>query len=199
MIASGSLVVPDSSPQVVLDAQASSASLKAKYGYLSATERRALLDQKAEVSAERWVKDLENTLDANYPDLNPHFVDKHGPDIPLRPNLEGRAINGAHPRTGVTRGRRPRPQVSSQFNDWKTQMHVLNEATTREARGLPRYNAVDTQGNPAVKGTYPGGVGRGFVPNRQDPLNPIFNTSLENWLIRFDSTTNMPFTGYPTR
>jgi len=78
-------------------------------------------------------------------------------------------------------------------------MNVLNEATSREARGLARYNSMDRQGNPAVIGSYPGGAGHGFTPNRSDLSSPVFNERLDNWIIRFDPATNQPFTGYPTR
>jgi len=182
--------------KVVPDSQLSRAeSLRAKWGHLSQAERRELITQKAEASAERWIKGFENSLARDYPGLNPHFVDKHGPDIPLRPNLEQRSIDGSHPRTG-TRGR---PQTSSQFNDWRTQRNVLNEAITRQSRGLPRYNSVDRYGNPQVTGSYPGGAGRGFSPNRRDRLNPNFNPNLENWTVRFNSNYNQPFTAYPSR
>lgn len=77
-------------------------------------------------------------------------------------------------------------------------MHALNEALTREARGLSRYNGVDGRGNPAVVGSSVNGAGRGFRPNRQDPNSPVFE-DLPNWIIRFDPTTERPFTGYPTR
>jgi hypothetical protein len=137
-------------------------------------------------------------LNSNNPGLNAHFVDKHGPDIPLRPNLEQRSIDGTHPRAVSTPGR-PRPQTSTQFQDWRTQMGVINEATTREARGLPKFNFFDAQGNPSVVGRNSAGVGWGFTPNRISPLAPTFNPKLDGWIVRFDSNLGVPFTGYPTR
>ena len=160
--------------------------LKKKYGHLSVKERRDLIEQKSEANAERWVRDYESKLATENPGLNLHFVDKHGADTPLTPNLRQRSIDGSHPRTG-SRTRRSRPQTSSQFKDWCTQRDIINEATTREARGLPKYNGVDRQGNPIVKGTNTQGVGHGFSPNRRDPSSPVFNDQLDNWVVRFDS------------
>lgn len=77
-------------------------------------------------------------------------------------------------------------------------MNALNEALTREARGLPKYNAVDGRGNPAVRGSSPGGSGRSYRPNRRDPDSPTYE-NLSNWIIRFDPGAGQPFTGYPTR
>lgn len=172
--------------------------LHQKYGHLSSVERRELISRKAEANAEKWVRNFENQLDSSYPNLHPHFVEKHGPDIPLSPNLRQRSIDGSHPRTGY-RNARSRPQESSQFNNWLTQRNILNEAITRETRGLPKYNAIDSQGNPAVKGSYPGGAGRGYTPNRSNLPSPSYNSVLDNWIIRFDPTTGQPFTGYPMR
>jgi len=180
------------------DALRPGAVLRAKWGRLSAEERRALIQSKVDANAEKWVRGYEANLNQQYPELDAHFVDKHGPNIPLRPNLEQRAIDGTHPTTGQTPGR-PRAQTSSQFKDWKTQMEVINEATTREARGLPKYNFFDTQGNPAVIGNNSAGVGRSFTPNKLSPLTPTFNPQLNGWIIRFDSITGAPFTGYPTK
>ena len=78
-------------------------------------------------------------------------------------------------------------------------MHVLNEANTREARGLTKYNAVDTQGNNAIIGRMDSGVGRGYSPNRADPSNPRYNDKLDGWTVRIDPNTGEPFTAYPTK
>ncbi|WP_038177709.1 RHS repeat domain-containing protein, partial [Vibrio rhizosphaerae] len=162
---------------------------------LTREQRQQLIAQKVELNAERWVREYEVNLGQSYPGLNPHFVDKHGPDIPLRPNLASRAIDGSHPRTGAP-GRFPQP--SSQFKDWQTQRNIINEAITREARGLPKYNGFDSQGNPVVTGTYHETVGRGFTKNRQNLSQPHFNPNYTKWTIRFDAGTGQPFTGYPT-
>jgi len=124
--------------------------------------------------------------------------DKHGPDIPLDPNLKQRSIDGSHPRTGRRRGR-ARAETSSQFKDWETQRNAINEANTREARGLPKYNARDGRGNNAVKGSTPYGSGRGYTPNRRNPESPKYNEQLDNWIIRYDPETGKPFTGYPEK
>ncbi len=172
--------------------------LREKWGHLSARERQSLIQLKAEASAERWVRGYEDDLNLQYPELDAHFVDKHAPDIPLRPNLEQRSIDGTHPRSGQTPSK-PKAQPSSQFQDWRTQRNVINEAITRESRGLPKYNAFDVQGNPAVVGSNSGGVGWGFTPNRLSPTTPTFNPQLNGWIIRFDSDIGVPFTGYPTK
>jgi hypothetical protein len=182
----------------VVVANSRMAELEAKWGHLSAAERRTLLDAKVEANAERWVSGYEHSLNQRYPGLDAHFAELHGPDIPLRPNLELRAVNGTNPRTGLLPSR-PRAQSSSQFRDWVTQRDVLNEAVTREARGLPKYNHFDRYGNPAVIGSNPGGVGWGFTPNRLSPSSPIYNPQLNGWIVRFDATTGVPFTAYPTR
>ena len=49
-----------------------------------------------------------------------------------------------------------------------------------------------------VKGTSMGGAGKSFRPNKVDPNSPIFEY-LDNWVIRFDKKTGLPFTAYPTR
>lgn len=165
---------------------------------MNAAERRASLDTKVEASAERWVKNYERDLNQQYVGLDAHFAYKHGPDIPLRPNLEQRAIDGSNPRTGQVPSR-PRAQPSSQFKDWRTQRDVMNEAVTREARGLPKYNHFDLNGNPAVIGNSSSGVGWGFTPNRLSPATPIYNPQLNGWIVRFDSFHGAPFTAYPTR
>ncbi|MAR89480.1 MAG: hypothetical protein CML06_01175 [Pseudomonadales bacterium] len=172
--------------------------LQQKYGHLTPDERRSRFDELTEANAERWVRNYEATLNQKHPELNAHFVDKHAPDIPLDPNLKQRSIDGSHPRTGQQL-RRSRPQTSSQFKDWKTQMHVLNEAKTRETRGLPKYNGVDAQGNDTIEGIYPGGAGRGYKPNRRDPTHPTFNERLDGWVVRIDPTTGEPFTAYPKK
>ncbi|NVJ59381.1 MAG: LysM peptidoglycan-binding domain-containing protein [Gammaproteobacteria bacterium] len=173
--------------------------LRAKWGHLSSSERSALMQQKVESNAERWVRNYETQLSSEYPGLNPHFVDKHGPDIPIDPNLKQRSITGAHPRNHLVPGNYPQP--SSQFKDWQTQMHVLNEATSRQARGLTEYNYF-MNGNPnkpAVIGSYDSSVGWGFTKNNQDLLNPHFHPSMNNWIVPLDKNTLMPYTAYPKR
>jgi hypothetical protein len=73
--------VPNTTPNIVLDARARSAALKEKYGHLSRAESQQLIAQKAEVNAESWVRNYEANLGQSYPGLNPHFVDnppQHG-------------------------------------------------------------------------------------------------------------------------
>ena len=172
--------------------------LRDKYGHMSPAERRARIDELAEKNAERWVRNLETKLGSENPGLNPHLVDKHAPDIPITPNLRQRSIDGSHPRTGVPGSF---PQPSSQFKDWRTQMHVLNEATTRSARGLPAHNHY-INGNvnrPAVRGSSESRVGHGFTRNNADINNPNWHPDMKNWLVPLDKNTGLPYTAYPER
>ena len=160
--------------------------------------RRELIRIKVEANAERWVRRLEASINESNPAVDAHFVQKHGPDIATRPNLERRAIDGTNPRTGIT-PRSQRPSPSSQFKDWRTQMNVLNEATTRTVRGLSRYNFQVPGGGPAVVGYDPAGIGHGFFPNPLNRTSPTFVSPLNGWIVRFDRATGLPFTAYATR
>ncbi|MDV7374822.1 hypothetical protein R4795_14645, partial [Acinetobacter baumannii] len=180
--------------------------LRDKWGYLSSAERQNLIVSKGEAVAERWVNKFEDNLNQTYFANKPkfmqaHFVEKHGPDIPLRPNLEARAIDGRHPRTGIP-SKTGRPQTSSQFYSWRTQMDVINEAITRDIRGLPRYNAgLDKQGDliPAVVGYKASGVGHGFTPTRRGQEAPSYNSQMNGWKVVFDDDHHVPYTAYPTK
>ncbi|MDK2126885.1 LysM peptidoglycan-binding domain-containing protein [Parachitinimonas caeni] len=169
--------------------------LRGKYAHLSSEQRLAM----RESNAERWVRALQSDLDKKYPGLNPHFVDKHAPDIPLTPNLRQRSIDGAHPRNPAVPGNFPQP--SSQFNDWVTEMNVLNESVTRSSRGLTAYNGFinNNPNKPAVSGYYRTGVGRGFTKNNADIQNPNFHPVMNGWLVPLDKNTLLPYTAYPTR
>ncbi|MDV7553786.1 hypothetical protein R4530_16650, partial [Acinetobacter baumannii] len=180
--------------------------LRDKWGYLSSAERQNLIVSKGEAVAERWVNKFEDNLNQTYFANKPkfmqaHFVEKHAPDIPLRPNLEARAIDGRHPRTGIP-SKTGRPQTSSQFYSWRTQMDVINEAITRDIRGLPRYNAgLDKQGDliPAVVGYKASGVGQGFTPTRRGQEAPSYNSQMNGWKVVFDDDHHVPYTAYPTK
>ncbi len=169
--------------------------LQYKWQGIKPENRPVLINNLADANAGRWVQEYQSALNAKYPGLNAHFVDKHGPDIPLRPNLEQRAIDGTHPRTGITPNS-VSPRKSSQFLDWLSMRNTLNEAITREARGLPRCNAGSID-KPMVKGDFYGGGGQGFRPNSQMPTAPIFNPNLSKWSVGFDKNLDVPFTTFP--
>ncbi|ALN92397.1 LysM peptidoglycan-binding domain-containing protein [Lysobacter gummosus] len=167
------------------------AELQAKYGHLSAPERRALLDAKVEANAERWVDNLQDRVNHQFAkqgrseEMMAHFTDKHAPDIPLN-ELSLRSTDARHPRTWEPL---PRNQPSSQFGDWRTMMNALNEATTRQSRGLGLYT---NTARAEVAGYSNNLVGWGFRPRTGNALH-----SYNSWLVRFDEPTGLPFTAYP--
>lgn len=169
--------------------------LQYKWQGIKPENRPALINSLADASAGSWVQNYQDALNAKYPGLNAHFVDKHAPDIPLRPNLEQRAINGAHPRTGAV-GPHSHAEKSSQFLDWMSMRDALDVATTREMRGLPKYNAANPN-QKTVFGKFSDASGRGFVPDPSASNNPIFFPKLNKWQINFDRQFDVPFTGYP--
>jgi hypothetical protein len=80
-------------------------------------------------------------------------------------------------------------------------MNVLNDAITREARGLPPANHF-MNGNvnrPAVLRSFDTPVGRGFRPNHSDLLNPHFLPDLNQSLVPLDPATGKPYTAYPAK
>ncbi|MBC3387163.1 hypothetical protein [Pseudomonas sp. SWRI179] len=72
----------------------------------------------------------------------------------------------------------------------------MNEALTREARGLPRFTGEDKRGNPVVRMYLPK-VGQGYIPNVHDRGNPIFQSEINVFEVRFDYETLRPVTAYP--
>ena len=78
-------------------------------------------------------------------------------------------------------------------------MHVLNDATTRSVRGLPRYN--DSLGRPWVWGSYENTIGKGFlkVPNSAPTGTNATPMTYTDWVVRFDANLNAPFTAFPAR
>jgi hypothetical protein len=178
---------------------------RAKWGHLNATERQELIHSKAESNAKRRVDELEDGLNRTIFSQNPqhmkaHFTDKHAPDIdtPLNPNphFEGRAIDGRHPRTGDPL-KKPKASHSSRFDDWRTMFNVLNEATTREARGLPRYNAGTLpDGRPITRVVgYDSSIsyGQGYDAIKKSATAPQFNPKLHGWTVNFDQSNWQAF------
>ncbi|MCG6578009.1 hypothetical protein EGM97_25325 [Pseudomonas sp. AF32] len=72
----------------------------------------------------------------------------------------------------------------------------MHEALSREARKLPRFTGEDRRGNPVVR-MYMPNVGQGYVPNVNDWQNPIFQSEINVFEVRFDYETLRPVTAYP--
>lgn len=89
-----------------------------------------------------------------------------------------------------------RANCSTKFNSFRVQHQAINEALTREARGLPRFTGEDKRGNPIVR-MYMPKVGQGYIPNAFDRENPIFQSEINVFEVRFDYETLRPVTAYP--
>ncbi|TWR94243.1 RHS repeat domain-containing protein, partial [Pseudomonas saxonica] len=150
--------------------------------------RSAEIEALSEANAKRQVQRYEQIYDM-------HTIGKHSPEI-SDTVLKQRAIDGTNPITGIT----PSKNIgnpSSQFKDWKTQMHAINEATTRIVRGLPRETGIDKKGNPVVRLQLKNS-GRGYKPNKTDPKNPKTNEQMSGVEIKFDpNNPDRPFTAFP--
>jgi hypothetical protein len=85
---------------------------------------------------------------------------------------------------------------SSQFVSFAAQLHALNEAKTREARGMSRFTGEDAMGNLVVRMSAPKN-GRGYIPNTVDPQNPIFIAEMNAFEVKYDYETLRPITAYP--
>ncbi|WP_172679605.1 RHS repeat-associated core domain-containing protein, partial [Pseudomonas sp. Pf153] len=153
---------------------------------MTAEQRRARIDELAEANAKRRVEEYERKYDM-------HTIAKHSPEIPDRA-IRRRPIDGSHP---TINGRIGSVSSSSQFRSWRMQMHALNEALTRKARGLPAHTGFDRRQNPIVRMEMPG-AGRGYKPNRRDRDNPILNEHMDGAEVKFDRIeTDKPFTAFP--
>ncbi|MGD8221229.1 RHS repeat-associated core domain-containing protein [Pseudomonas thivervalensis] len=152
---------------------------------MTAEQRRARIQEFSEENAKRRVVEVEEKYDM-------HTIDKHGPHIPDIV-LRQRAIDGTDPISGAP----GRLNKSSQFRSWKMQLHALNEALTRKARGLPAHTGFDRAGNPILRIEMPG-AGRGYKPNRRGSQNPILNENMNGAEIKFDKEqVDRPFTAFP--
>lgn len=154
----------------------------------SREERQSKIERLSEANAKRRVKEYEERYDM-------HTITKHGPEIP-RDKLKQRAIDGTDPSNGEL-PKKAKGNPSSQFKNWKLQLHAINAALTREARGLPLHTGVDHKGNNIVRVDLPG-AGRGYKPNKKDPQNPKFNENMNGAEVKFDKdNTRRPFTAFP--
>ncbi|GKX52723.1 hypothetical protein SOASR029_30320 [Budvicia aquatica] len=153
-------------------------------------QRRADMDRRIEENAERRVREYE----AKY---NMHTVGKHSPDV-ADADLKQRAIDGTDPVTGKLPKGGPKGNPSSQFVSWRVQLHAINEAMTRKARGLPQHTGTDIRKNPVVRGELDNS-GRGYKPNSNDKNNPSYIDKMDGFEVKFDrNNPDNPFTAYPT-
>lgn len=111
--------------------------------------------------------------------------------------MKQRSIDGTNPTTGASGPIRP----SSQFTNYRIQMNVINDALTRQARGLPPHTHI-INGKPVVRGELPSGGGRGYKPrsydgSHPDQSNPIYNGNMKRSEVKLDPTTKEPFTAHP--
>lgn len=153
---------------------------------LSPEQRREEIEKRTEANAKRRVQGYEKKY-------NMHTIGKHSPEIPDAV-MKQRAIDGRDPITG----KKGKLNRSSQFNNWKLQMNVINEALTRIDRGLPPFTGRDHNQNPIVE-VESSGTGRGYKPNKKDPSNPKLNNSMNNAEVKFDKNdSSRPFTAFPS-
>ena len=109
--------------------------------------------------------------------------------------------NGGSTESHAENVKSPKPRqwyanCSTRFNSFRIQHQAINEALTREARGLPRFTGEDKRGNPVVR-MYMPKVGQGYIPNVNDRENPIFQSEINVFEVRFDYETLRPVTAYP--
>ncbi|MFC6476092.1 hypothetical protein ACFQDN_05090 [Pseudomonas asuensis] len=124
-----------------------------------------------------------------------HTIGKHGPEVP-RDKLKQRAIDGSDPITGKA-PKKAKGNPSSQFKNWKLQLHAINEALTREARGLSKFTGQDMNENPIVR-IEQASSGHGYKPNKKDSNNPHEIKNMDGAEIKFDKEDHdRPFTAYP--
>ena len=169
-------------------ALASNQEPKAPTPQTSQEQRRIKIEELSEFNAKRQVHRYEKKYDM-------HTIGKHGPEI-SNSALKQRAIDGTDPITGKT-PKTNRGNPSSQFLTWKLQMHAINNAITRRARGLPIATGVDIKGNPIVRMEQKDS-GRGYRPNKKDTSNPTLNEHMSGAEIKFDpNNPYRPFTAYP--
>ena len=169
-------------------ALASNREPKAPTPQTSQEQRRIKIEELSEFNAKRQVHRYEKKYDM-------HTIGKHGPEI-SNSALKQRAIDGTDPITGKT-PKTNRGNPSSQFLTWKLQMHAINNAITRRARGLPIATGVDIKGNPIVRMEQKDS-GRGYRPNKKDTSNPTLNEHMSGAEIKFDpNNPYRPFTAYP--
>lgn len=114
---------------------------------------------------------------------------RYGSYMPKERSLDVHASDVKSPRKW-------RANCSTRFNSFRIQHQAINEALTREVRGLPRFTGEDKRGNPIVR-MYMPKVGQGYIPNVNDRENPIFQSEINVVEVRFDYETLRPVAYYP--
>lgn len=110
--------------------------------------------------------------------------------------LDGNSLDSVIGTAESPKERKWRANCSTKFTSHRIQHQAINEALTREARGLPRFTGEDKKGNPVVR-MYMPKVGLGYIPNVDDRENPIFQAEINVFEVRFDYETLRPVTAYP--
>ena len=150
------------------EAAGSRMALRAKYGSLSAAERQALIAEKVEANAERWLNNLVSQ--------NPgaHFLSRHGAGTSLI-DQNVRSMLGRTPD-----GLWLKPVDSSRFMSYVDQMHVMDRAMRAYRPGMTSFPV-----------TMPSTIGEGFEIGG----SPYFTTNQA--IVRFGQN-GLPYTAYPT-
>ncbi len=61
---------------------------------------------------------------------------------------------------------------------------------------MERFTGEDEYGNPIVRIEMQG-CGRGYIPNKKDPNNPILDENMNAAVVKFDRETKRPYTAFP--
>ncbi|MGY2208599.1 hypothetical protein [Pseudomonas tolaasii] len=119
------------------------------------------------------------------------IVKSHSAEIPDTA-LKQRSIDGTHPITREKGAIKP----SAQFKNYRVQLKVFEEATSRELRKLALFTGEDEYGNPIVEMEIQG-CGRGYTPNKKLLEHPILNENMNRAVVKFDRETKKPYTAFP--
>ncbi|OPA90112.1 hypothetical protein BFW87_21855 [Pseudomonas fluorescens] len=85
---------------------------------------------------------------------------------------------------------------SAQFKNYRVQLAVLEEATSRGSRKLELFTGEDEYGNPIVEMEMQG-CGRGYTPNEKFLESPKLNENMNGAVVKFDRETKQPYTAFP--
>jgi RHS repeat-associated protein len=96
-------------------ATATGSSLQAKWGHLSASERRALLEVKAEANAFRRLQEMEAAMP------RAHYLERHGAQLNLQSQFD-RVAYGFNPTTGA---QQYIPSAATRFMSHRDQLNVI--------------------------------------------------------------------------
>ncbi|WP_218168748.1 hypothetical protein [Pseudomonas reactans] len=119
------------------------------------------------------------------------IVKNHSAEIPDAA-LKQRSIDGTNPVTGEKGAIKP----SAQFKNYRIQLKVFEEATSRELRKLALFTGEDEYGNPIVEMEMQE-CGRGYTPNEKFLEHPTLNENMNRAVVKFDRETKQPYTAFP--